>query len=53
MWKWVVRSGIAALVILVMASVAGPSANATVSGSGMCWVPDWEFPVPCADDEDD
>lgn len=53
MWKWAVKSGIAALVILVMAGAAGHPALATVSGSGMCWVPDWEFPIPCDDDDDD
>lgn len=53
MRSWAVTSGIAALVIFVVTSVGANGAQATISGSGMCWVPDWEFPIPCADMDED
>ena len=53
MTKWAVRLGIASLAIIVVASVFSSSARATLGGSGMCWVPDWEFPIPCGDIDED
>lgn len=53
MRRWAIRLGIAAQVVIAMASASIPEAQATVSGSGMCWVPDWEFPIPCADIDED
>lgn len=44
---------ITALVVVAMTSAGGSDAQATISGSGMCWVPDWEFPIPCDDIDED
>lgn len=52
MWTWAFRITVAALVVVAMTSVS-PDAHATISGSGMCWVPDWEFPIPCDDLDED
>lgn len=53
MWKWPAMFGMAALVVVTMTSVGGSDAHATVTGGGMCWVPDWEFPIPCDDIDED
>lgn len=53
MWRWAVITVCAALAVVATASFGGSDARATISGSGMCWVPDWEFPIPCDDIDED
>ncbi len=53
MRKWMVKARVALLIMGAAVCVGMPIAKATISGSGMCWVPDWEFPIPCADVDDD